>query len=947
MNLDSRLLRRLGESRLALMMTIVLGTAAGVFTVMQAGYLSQVITRVFLGNQSLEQVVSTLVVLLGVIITRSVLAWVSEIWANSIAVRIKTQLRVELFERLLKLGPGYARGERTGELTNVLVEGVEALDIYYSQYLPQLVLAALVPLVYLFFVLRVDLLSGVILLLTAPLIPMFMVLIGNMAQAQTRKQWKALSRMSAYFLDVLQGLTTLKRLGRSRAQVKVIAQVSDGYCSTTMSVLRITFLSALVLEMVATLSTAVVAVEIGLRLLYGRLVFEEALFVLLLAPEFYLPLRLLGTRFHAGMAGVAAAKRIFEILETPADTGVEGQTENKKRRKTEDGSSQEFDERRGEQSFADQPEVMGDLRFDEVHYKYGDERAALNGVAFTIDVGQKVALVGPSGAGKSTIAGLLLHFFYPSEGKILVGGKSLTSIDAVEWRTQVAWISQDPTLFYGTLVDNIRLARPDASMKDIVQAAKQAQAHEFIENQPLGYDTVIGERGARLSAGQVQRIALARAFLKDAPLLILDEPTVNLDPETEASLQSAMDELLVGRTALIIAHRLNTTINADKILVLDGGQIVEQGSHSELSRQGGLYSRLIASAGEPAAGSDSHSTKRAAPADVERETVAALEPRAARAAFRPPIQPPANSLYPVYSSPSFLRASRFSTFRRLVSLVNPFKGQVALSVLLGFCTVVCGIGLLGTSAYLISAAALQPSIAELQVAIVGVRFFGISRGLFRYLERLVSHQVTFRLLANLRVWFYRALEPLAPARLMSYRSGDLLSRIQDDTESLQNFYVRVLAPPLVAILVALVMGLFLSHFDRSLAMVLLIFFLLVGVGLPLFIQTISRTSGRRVVMLRGALNAALVEGVQGMGDLLVYGQEARRIGEVEALSKQLGEAQKRFARVGSLQNSQGLLLANLCMWVLLVLAIPLVESGQMSGVYLAITWLRLSVCMRS
>jgi len=935
MNLDSRLLRRIRDSRLALILTILLGIGAGVLTVLQAGFLSQVISRVFMGRESLEHVTRLLVILLGIIILRSALVWGSDIAANRIAVRVKTDLRKALFEKLIELGPRFAHSERTGELTNTLVEGIETLDAYFSQYLPQLILAALVPLVFLFFIFPLDLITGLILLLTAPLIPIFMVLIGNMAQAKTRQQWNTLSRMSAYFLDVVQGLTTLKRLGRSRAQVGMIARVSNDYRLTTMSVLRITFLSAFALEMVATLSTAVVAVEIGLRLLYGRMLFQEALFLLLLAPEFYLPLRMLGTRFHAGMGGAAAANRIFEILEEPAVDGGH---------KTGDGTHRR-------PTASDQLSAIGNIQFKNVFFEYNADRPVLNGSTFSIHDGQKVALVGPSGAGKSTITSLLLRFIEASDGQILVNGQPLEEIETADWRQAVAWVSQDPYLFYGTVVDNIRLSRPEACLEEVIQAAKKAHAHEFITSQLERYDTIVGERGVRLSAGQAQRVALARAFLKDAPLLILDEPTANLDTDTESAIQDAIDELLVGRTAFIIAHRLNTTTSADNILVLDKGRVVEQGTHHQLSSKDGLYSRLTAATrdsaypGEPPPTEPDVEPGSFQPESTEavpRETFTSLAPQGTVTRLDAPAYTAhansahANLAHATYDGPSTVRDSRFSTFWRLLKLVSSFKSQVALSITLGFITIASGIGLMATSAYLISAAALQPSIAELQVAIVGVRFFGISRAVFRYLERLVTHNVTLRTLANLRVWFYKSIEPLAPARLTSYRSGDLVSRIQYDIESLQNFYVRALAPPLVAMLVAVMMGVFLARFDRALSFILLAFFTLVAVGLPLFIHRISRAPGRRVVELRGALNVVLVEGIQGMADLLANGAEGRHTGQVDAISRQLGQAQKRFARIGGLQNSLGVLLTHTCIWVVLVLAIPLVDSGAMSGVYLAV-----------
>ena len=587
MNLDKRLLRQGfgGAERSAraalhdLLLTVGVGLLGGVVLVLQARFLSRLVTRVFLGGEGLAGVRPFLVVLLVLALARAGLSWLGANFANRVAGRVKSDLRERLSAHLLQLGPDFARGERSGELINTVTEGIEALDAYLSQYLPQLALAALVPFTILTFVFPLDPLSGLVLLLTAPLIPLFMNLIGGLAGSLAQKQWVSLGRMSAHFLDVLQGLTTLKLLGRSREQVEIIAQVSDRFRQTTMGVLRVAFLSALVLEMLATISTAVVAVQIGLRLLYGHLDFEGAFFVLLLAPEFYLPLRMLGTRFHTGTSGVAAARRIFEILELPSPPQKERSSER------------------------DRGEEKGAIRFVDVCYAYDDgHRPALHNFSLEMLPGEKVALVGPSGAGKSTVAHLLLRFIEPDRGTITFNNASLAELSPTAWRARVAWVPQHPYLFHASVLENLRLAWPDAAHKDVLDAVHRAHAHDFIEALPRNYDTVIGERGARLSGGQAQRLALARAFLavqgcvatgRDDPLLILDEATANLDPEHESAIQHSIERLLRGRTALIIAHRLTTVTRADRIVVMDRGSIVETGTHTVLLQQDGLYRRLI------------------------------------------------------------------------------------------------------------------------------------------------------------------------------------------------------------------------------------------------------------------------------------------------------------------------------------------------------------------
>jgi len=583
MKLDERLLRQARLARWALLLAVLLGLLAGAATVGQARSLSRVVDLAFLEHKALHQVLPWGTLFLALALARAGLVWGAEVASGRAASRVKQHLRERLVAHLLALGPAYSRGQRTGELANTAVEGIEALDAYFRQYLPQVALAALVPLAVLAFVFPRDWVSGLVLLLTAPILPLFMMLIGSLADRLTRRQFSSLSRMSAHFLDVLQGLTTLKLLGRSREQAVAVAGISDQFRRATMGVLRVAFLSALVLEMASTIGTAVVAVQVGLRLLYGRLAFEQALFVLILAPEFYLPLRSLGARFHSGMQGVAAARRIFEVLETPAP-------------------ARSVEAREVTTAFA-LPVLPGrfSLSFADVWYAYDEgRRPAVNGLTFEIAPGERVALVGPTGAGKSTVAYLLMRFLDPSRGEIRVDGVPLSSLPLSAWRARLAWVPQRPTLFRGSVAANIRLGRPTATSDEVVWAARQAQAHDFVQALPEAYDTVIGERGVTLSGGEAQRIALARAFLKDAPLLLLDEATAHLDPETEDAVQAAVVRLLAGRSALMIAHRLPTAATADRVLVMERGQIVQQGTHRDLLRAGGLYRSLVgAYGGEP------------------------------------------------------------------------------------------------------------------------------------------------------------------------------------------------------------------------------------------------------------------------------------------------------------------------------------------------------------
>lgn len=567
-NLDARLLREVRSAPGYLIANLVSNALGGLAILAQAWFLSQVIQRAFILEQPLEPLAPLLLAILVTILARVVLAYQQSWTSARVAMVVKERLRSQLVTHLTTLGPAYTRQERSGDLSLTATEGIEKLDGYFRDYLPAIFNALFLPVLIALVVLPLDGLTLVVFLLTAPLIPFFAVLIGMATGAIARNQFLEMRYLGAHFLDVMQGLTTLKLFNRSQHQVETIGRISRQYRKSTMRVLRVAFLSALTLEMLATLSVAIVAVEIGVRLLYGGIPFEQALFLLMVAPEFYLPLRTLGAKFHNATEGKAAAERLYAILDIPLP--VQNQI------------NQQF-----------VPESYA-IRFEDVSVTYaGRQLPAVHGCSFRIESGQRVAIVGPSGSGKTTLSQLLLGFLKPDTGRILIGGVDLQQIPREEWYRHLAWVSQTPYLFNDTIEGNIRVGHPGANQSEVVEAARAAGIHDFITQLPEGYGTSCGERGLRLSGGQAQRIALARAFLRDAPVVLLDEPTSQLDPVTEAYILDELHDWFADRTLILITHRLNAAIRMDQILVIEAGTVVEQGTPDLLLKTSGAWARLI------------------------------------------------------------------------------------------------------------------------------------------------------------------------------------------------------------------------------------------------------------------------------------------------------------------------------------------------------------------
>jgi ATP-binding cassette subfamily C protein CydD len=553
------------------------GGLSGLLVIAQAALVAGIVHGAFIDKQPRSLLGTQLGWLLAVVGLRALLVWGREVAGFRAGARVRSAVRRILLERLFREGPVLTRRQAGGALASNVIEQVEALHNFYAFYLPQLMLAAFVPLAILIAVFPVSWAAGVILLCTAPLIPVFMVLVGMGAESISQKNFQALSRLSARFLDLLRGLPTLKHFGRSRTASATLTEASEQYRRRTMQVLRVAFLSSAVLEFFSSVSIALVAVYLGTSYLgylnfgtYGLpLRLADGLFILMLAPEFFLPLRELGTHYHARAEAAGAAEEILKLLDRPLPPAPPSPA-------------------------PDPGQLTGDIRFANVGLALGPQRRPiLEDVSFSLTPGEQVALVGPSGAGKTTILNLLLGFQRPDDGTILIGSQPLDSLAIDDWRRQLAWIGQQPALFHGSLRENIRLGRPQADDHAVEAAARAARVTEFSQRLPDGLDTAIGEMAADLSRGQAQRVALARAFLKDAPLLLLDEPTAGLDLRNERLVLDALKALCQNRTVFMVSHRLASIRNADRVMVLADGRIAETGPFDALMRARGRLFRLV------------------------------------------------------------------------------------------------------------------------------------------------------------------------------------------------------------------------------------------------------------------------------------------------------------------------------------------------------------------
>ncbi|MEV7851760.1 thiol reductant ABC exporter subunit CydD [Streptomyces sp. NPDC088183] len=869
--IDPRLLHHARATRLFLAAVVALGVVGAALVIAQAMLIAEVVVGGFEDGLTVSALRTPLLLLAAVALGRGLVAWLTELAAYRASAAVKSELRGRLLARAAELGPGWLNGQRTGSLVALATRGVDALDDYFARYLPQLGLAVVVPVAVLARIVTEDWVSAAIIVVTLPLIPLFMILIGWATQSRMDRQWRLLSRLSGHFLDVVAGLPTLKVFGRAKAQAESIRTITSQYRRATLRTLRIAFLSSFALELLATLSVALVAVTIGMRLVHGELDLYTGLVVLILAPEAYLPIRQVGAQYHAAAEGLSAAEEIFAVLETEPRQG----------------------------GTADVPGALR-LELESVTVRHeGRSEPSLDRASLVVDEGETVALVGPSGVGKSTLLDVVLGFTAPDEGRVRIGGVDLATLAPERWRERIAWVPQRPYLFAGTIAENVRLARPDADDGAVTTALRDAGACDFVAELPDGVRTLIGEDGAGLSAGQRQRLALARAFLAERPVLLLDEPTASLDGETEAGIVEAVRRLAVGRTVLLVVHRPALLPVADRVVTLAPDATARP-----------VRTEALAVVPRPA-GAPADRMETGAPADRHEE---AAEPEVLR--------------------DTATRSGR--VLARVREAAGAQRGRLALALLLGSLAVGSAVGLMAVSGWLISRASEQPPVLYLMVAVTATRAFGLGRAVFRYAERLVSHDAVLKLLAELRVAVYRGLERVAPAGLRRTRRGDLLSRLVSDVDALQDYWLRWMLPAGTAVVVGTAAAGFIGWLLPAAGVVLAAGLLLAGVGVPLVSSACSRHTERRLAPARADLATRITDLLGGTAELTVAGALPDRAERTRDADGVLTRIAARAATATALGGGLTALIAGLTVVATALVALPAVHDGRLAGVELAV-----------
>ncbi len=847
MYFDSQLWSFTAGVRHRLAISVAIGLAASALGVARLALLGWLIGRVF-GGAGFAELGLPIAAIAGVMLLRGGAEYLRTMVAHETAARVQRRLRCAIYDQALALGPAYFAQERSSELMVSVVDSVEQLETYFGQFLPQIIIACLTPVAVFGFMVFLDVPVALV-LVSATLVTLFAPMVfQSLDHAASRARSQAFRAFSAEFLDAVQGLATLKAFGQARQRAGQLAAKAEELTTSTQRVNAINTLGRGITDTGITVGAAAALTLGAVRVEDGSMALTTLLIVLMMGVELFRPLRDLRAQLHTGMLGRAAAQAIFRLLEArPLVTD------------------------QGTRSAAD---LAPDIAFRDVSFRYpGSDTEVHRSLDFHVAAGERVGIVGESGAGKSTLVRLMLRFFDPDSGSVEVGGADLRTLDAGSVRALFAVVNQDTYLFHGSVEDNLRLGKPNASHDELEAAARAANAHAFIERLPQGYATVVGERGIRLSGGQRQRIAIARALLRDAPILVLDEALSAVDAENEATIQASLDRLMVGRTTLIFAHRLSSLIGADRILVLGEGGVVEEGTHDELMARDGVYRSLMGDqASELSAGTPLAETL----AQTDRREVAA-------------------SAATIEPTDAILRAEGLGWIgatRVLLGMIGKERLPLAATFVMGVLRVLAFIGVGVLSSLIVLQVKEGGGFVTLAIVLACAAPLA---GIFHWLESWFAHAMAYRLLAAMRVQLFERLEQLAPAYLVHRRTGDLASMATQDVETVEYFYAHTVAPAFVAVLVpGTVLGVLFAY-GWAMAVALIPFLALVVLS-PFLLRHRLDALGSRSREALGELNAFSLDSIQGLSEVVAFQDGARRRARFEALIDRVRAVRVRFYR---------------------------------------------------
>jgi ATP-binding cassette, subfamily B, bacterial len=863
MHLETRLWGFTEGVRGRIFFSMAIGLLAAGLGVARLALLGWLIGRVFAGD-TLAQLTTPIVAIGVVMVLRGVFEHWRTMVAHETAAQVQKHLRRTLFDRIAALGPAYAGKQRSGALTLSLVDGVEQLETYFGQYLPQLMVSVLTPLFIFAFVAWIDLPVAAVLVAFA-MIALFLPAAWHGRDVNNSKGRQiAYADFAAEFLDSIQGLATLKAFGQSGPRADSLAFKARDLFKRTMWVLGTNVLSRGITDCSITIGAAAALVLGAHRVGTGEMELAGLLIILMMGVEIFRPMRELRNVLHQGMVGMSAAQGIYAILDASSD--VEDAPANRA------GATLE-----------------PSIGFENVVFRYPGARQLVHqGLNFEVASGERIGVVGPSGCGKSSVVRLLLRFFDPEQGRVTLGGVDLRALSFEQIRRDISVVNQDTFLFHGTIGENIRMGRPDAGQDEVTAAARTANIHGFIEGLPEGYDTVIGEKGIKLSGGQRQRVAIARAVLRDTPILVLDEALSAVDAENEAVIQEALDRLMKGRTTLILAHRLSSVIDCDRIIVLDGGRVAETGKHADLMKTGGVYAELMQEqARESRVTDDSVIT----PATGERSGATETLDSTPGGAKRPMTE-------------GVIKAEGLNWFQvvtALMGVIMPWKGRLALTFAFGVLRVLAFIGVGVASALIVLS--LKNGTPYDQY-LVWLWVLAPMAGILHWLESWIAHDMAFRLLAEMRVDAFRKLDALAPAYLVRRRTGDLMSLATHDIELIEYFFAHTVAPAFVAVLVPALVVWFLGVQSVWIALALAPFLAAVGLSPFLMRGRVDRL-GSKAREAAGELGAFAVDSVQGLGEIVTFQDERRRAEGFDRLADH--HISLRLPFFGELTKQQSLL----------------------------------------